>query len=258
MHDFDDLVFENRNKEYGAYQLRRKYFSNVIIGLIFSILLACLITIIPFLTVLSTEKVIYSGSRYIPVTINLLEPPKEVIIMPPAPAPSILPKVKEMAKYVAPEVVDTLTPDQSTQISNDELLLSSNDTSLIETGKGSGLDLLLTGNETGLDDPFIFVETMPTFQGGGISKFQEWVRRRTNYPQEAIDNRISGTVILSFIVEKDGFVSNVTVLKGVNPILDNEARNVISASPKWSPGKQRGQPVRIRYVIPINFAPSGM
>ncbi len=82
-----------------------------------------------------------------------------------------------------------------------------------------------------------------------------WVRKRTNYPQEAIENKINGTVILTFVVEKDGSVIEVTVLKGVHPVLDNEALKVISESPKWSPGKQRGQPVRIRYIIPINFSP---
>ncbi len=95
---------------------------------------------------------------------------------------------------------------------------------------------------------------MPSFKGGGFEKFREWVQKRTNYPQEAIDKKVRGKVFLTFIVEKDGSVSNVTVVKGVDPLLDNEAVKAISESPKWEPGLQRGQPVRVRYSIPLNFS----
>jgi protein TonB len=94
---------------------------------------------------------------------------------------------------------------------------------------------------------------MPTFKGGDLSKFRDWVWKRTNYPQAAIDKKIRGTVFLTFIVEKDGSVTNVTVIKGVDPIVDYEAVKTISESPKWSPGLQRGQPVRVRFQIPMNF-----
>jgi protein TonB len=79
------------------------------------------------------------------------------------------------------------------------------------------------------------------------------VNKHTNYPQAAIENRIRGTVYLTFIVEKDGSVSSVTVVKGVDPLLNESAVKAISESPKWTPGLQRGQPVRVRYSIPMNF-----
>jgi protein TonB len=87
-----------------------------------------------------------------------------------------------------------------------------------------------------------------------MNKFREWVQKRTTYPQAAIDNRIQGRVMLTFIVEPDGSVSNVTVMKGVDPIIDIEAVKSIEASPKWSPGLQRGKPVRVRYSMWLNFA----
>jgi len=255
MLDFDDLIFETRNKDYGAYQLRRKYNSSIIIGLIVSISIACLLTIVPCLIELSTEKVTLSGSRYIQSTMDLFEPPKEAIFIPPTPSHPEFRKIQEAIKYVAPKIVDTLPLNQVTLVSNDQILALSADTFQNNFGLGNGEDLFSTDLGTGSDDSHFIVELMPTFLGGGISKFQDWVRKRTNYPQEAIDNKISGTVILTFIVEKDGSVSNVTILKGVHPLLDDEALKVISESPKWSPGKQRGQPVRIRYIIPISFAP---
>jgi protein TonB len=94
---------------------------------------------------------------------------------------------------------------------------------------------------------------MPTFKGGGLDEFRLWVGKRTNYPQAAIDNKIRGTVFLTFIVEKDGSVSNVSIIKGVHPLLDNEAIKAISESPKWTPGLQRGLPVRVRFQIPLSF-----
>ena len=103
------------------------------------------------------------------------------------------------------------------------------------------------------DKPFFMVEVMPTFKGGDINNFREWVQKRTNYPQAAIENKIRGTVYLTFIVEKDGSVSNVTILKSVHPLIDSEAIKAIAASPRWSPGLQRGQPVRVRYQISLNF-----
>jgi protein TonB len=86
-----------------------------------------------------------------------------------------------------------------------------------------------------------------------LDKFRDWVQRRTNYPQAAIDKKITGKVYLTFIIEKDGSISNVTVVKGVDPLLDDETVKAISESPKWTPGLQRGEPVRVRYSIPINF-----
>ena len=95
---------------------------------------------------------------------------------------------------------------------------------------------------------------MPSFKGGGIEKFRAWVQNRTTYPKEAIDKKIKGKVYLTFIVEKDGSVTNVSVVKSVDQMLDAEAAKAISESPKWTPGLQRGLPVRVRYSIALNFS----
>lgn len=100
---------------------------------------------------------------------------------------------------------------------------------------------------------FVVVEDMPTFRGGDVNKFREWVQQRIKYPQIAAENGIQGKVFLMFVVEPDGSVSNVSVLRGVDPALDNEALRVVRSSPKWSPGKQRGAPVRVRFSITVNF-----
>jgi len=104
------------------------------------------------------------------------------------------------------------------------------------------------------DDAFFIVEVMPSFKGGDLNKFSDWVRKRTNYPQAAVENRIEGKVYVTFVIETDGSVSNVTVVKGVDPLIDKEAVRTIQSSPKWSPGLQRGQAVRVRCSMALNFA----
>lgn len=103
------------------------------------------------------------------------------------------------------------------------------------------------------EEIFVVVEDMPTFRGGDVNKFREWVQQRIKYPQIAAENGIQGKVFIMFVVEPDGSVSNVTILRGVDPALDNEAKRVVESSPKWAPGKQRGAPVRVRFSITVNF-----
>lgn len=103
------------------------------------------------------------------------------------------------------------------------------------------------------DDVFMIVEDMPTFRGGDVQKFSNWVKERIKYPQLAQENGIQGKVFIGFIVEPDGTLSNITVTRGVDKSLDDEAVRVVSSSPKWAPGKQRGQPVRVRFTITVNF-----
>jgi protein TonB len=150
-------------------------------------------------------------------------------------------------------VVDSVPPLEKTQLSTDEYMNQTTNEKVDITGTGNSDDLM-TGQEGGVtDEPFFLVEVMPSFKGGGLDKFRDWVTKRTNYPQEAYDRKIRGTVLMTFIVEKDGSVSNVTVVKGVDPLLDNEALKAISESPKWTPGLQRGEPARVRFLIPLNF-----
>jgi periplasmic protein TonB len=100
---------------------------------------------------------------------------------------------------------------------------------------------------------FVIVEDMPSFQGGDINKFREFINKNLRYPEIAAENGIQGRVILSFVVEPNGNVSNVRILRGVDPALDREAIRVVESSPKWKPGMQRGKPVRVSFNIPIIF-----
>lgn len=101
--------------------------------------------------------------------------------------------------------------------------------------------------------PFQLVETRPSFNGGDANEFSKWVNSRLDYPEIAKENGIQGRVTLQFTVEKDGSVTNVKVVRGVDPSLDKEAVKVVSSSPKWTPGKQRDRAVRVTYTFPVIF-----
>jgi protein TonB len=103
------------------------------------------------------------------------------------------------------------------------------------------------------DEIFVIVEDMPKFRGGDINKFREWVQKRVRYPEVAAENGIQGRVFITFVVEPNGNVTNVSVTRSVDPLLDDAAKEAVAASPKWEPGMQRGRPVRVRYSIPIIF-----
>lgn len=100
---------------------------------------------------------------------------------------------------------------------------------------------------------FFIVEDMPSFQGKGQDGFREYIAKNLRYPEIAAENGISGRVFVRFVVEPDGSVSNAEVIRSVDPALDAEALRVVRSSPKWSPGKQRGKPVRVSFTFPINF-----
>ena len=101
--------------------------------------------------------------------------------------------------------------------------------------------------------PFALVEEKPSFQGGDANQFSKWVNQRLVYPEIAKENGVQGRVTLQFTVEKDGTVTKVKVLRGVDSSLDKEAVRVVSSSPKWKPGKQRDRAVAVTYTFPVIF-----
>ena len=97
------------------------------------------------------------------------------------------------------------------------------------------------------------VEQMPEYPGGMQALF-EFLRQNIKYPEDAQKQKVEGRVLATFVVETDGSISNVEVVKHAFPSLDNEAVRVIQAMPKWTPGKQGGKVVRVKYTVPINFS----
>jgi protein TonB len=253
--DFDDLVFENRNKEYGAFLLRKSYNIVVIISIIIGSFLGSFVVIIPYLHALGTKHDSGQGIkiRYVQVQMDKIQPPPKEIVIPPVASPPP-PSAQTSIKYVAPVVADSVLPLEKPQPTVADVQASNPENNqLAVTGTGNQNDLIPGQDGENSEEPFFMIEVNPTFKGGDLDKFREWVRRRTIYPQLAQDNGIKGKVYLTFVVERDGTVSNVKVVKGVDKLLDDEAVKAIESSPKWSPGLQRGRPVRVRFSIYLNF-----
>lgn len=100
---------------------------------------------------------------------------------------------------------------------------------------------------------FLIVEDMPSFQGGTIENFRNYIQSTVKYPALAMENSISGTVYVSFVVNRRGEVANINIVRGVDPSLDEAVINALKQAPKWEPGKQRGKPVNVSFSIPVKF-----
>jgi len=103
------------------------------------------------------------------------------------------------------------------------------------------------------EEVFFIVEEMPQFNGGDLREFQKYCQQNLKYPEIAMDNDISGTVIVQFVVNKKGEVIGAKVVRSVDPSLDKEALRVVNSSPKWTPGKQRNVPANVSFTVPIRF-----
>ena len=264
--DFDDIVFERLNKEYGAYFLRKKYNHVLLISLVSAVILGCLAVLIPFIRRPEQKSREIYSARYVSME-NLLAPPGQPGSPPPmAPAAPALVKAPAKlktteAKYVAPKVVDSIPPVLKLIDLRSDSISGMSETGDIngngdEKGSSGGV---IGGTGTGGNEGgggsglYTTVDEMPKFKGGDINKFREWVQKKTKYPEEATINGIQGKVYVTFIVERDGTVSNGKVVKGVDPLINNEALKAVMSSPKWSPGKLRGESVRVSYIIMLNF-----
>ena len=149
--DFDDLVFEFRNRDYGAYQLRKKYNLSLISGIVIATIIACCVVIIPSLDRKKPDFYVAGGrgSGYVPFQMDDLEPPEEELYIPPAPPPPRgSERMEEVVRYVPPVVVDTLITFETTLITTDEVLNQSGDDPIDIAGSGFGDDLF--GGEGGV------------------------------------------------------------------------------------------------------------
>jgi periplasmic protein TonB len=248
---FDDLVFENRNKDYGAYQMRKKYNSALLWSMLVSVFFVGATVITPYYinkgnpTVIKTipvDKPITYDPTSIPIDLKKDELQKEAFA-----------KIKPPA-YVAPEVVDSVGKDNSNEFLDIEDL-----SKIIQDGKVEDDNTPLIPveyhpeiDENKIEDA-VNVSEKPFFGIGGDNEFRGWISKNIHYPEEAIAAEVQGRVYVKFVVEKDGSISNVKVSRSVDPELDKEAIRVIEASPKWNPGKQQGKPVRVNYYFPITF-----
>lgn len=243
MPEFDEIIFENRNKSYGAYLLRKSYKSVASLSVLCGTIIFALLVFL--LTMNSGETIASSGPGE---GVILLSDPVQPDFSVPE-TPKIPVSLQNLAKNLQPVVTDDTTDFSSSLPTFEELLKEENpavtDTSSIYTQTEA--DQIIPS-----DEPLISVQQMPEFPGGE-SELLRFVAENTMYPDEAIQNNIQGKVFVKFAVNKDGSVNRIEVIKGVDPLLDNEAMRVVASLPRFRPGMQNGEPVAVWFNIPVFF-----
>jgi protein TonB len=246
---FDDIVFEVRNKEYGAYKLRKKYNRTVLIGTLIGVVVIATAIITPYLNAKAAENRDKRAERQVEIKLENLDSPTEQVAPPPPPPPPPTDVVQQQ-KYVPPEVVDSIKPeDEQKFITADEAQTEVINREVVEVVEQVKEEVQETEAEP---EPFVVVEEMPMFPGGEPA-LMKFIGEHTQYPEIAKENNIQGKVIVRFCVTPKGGVSQVSVLKGVDPELDKEAMRVVTTLPAFKPGKQGGKPVPVWYMVPIAF-----
>ncbi|MGD0340615.1 MAG: TonB family protein [Bacteroidales bacterium] len=247
--DFDDIVFEIRNKEYGAYRLRKRYNRNVLISLLIGIFILGTAIITPYINAKALEKSKKRAERQVEIKMENLNQPVEQVAPPPPPPPPPA-DVVQQARYVPPVVVDSVKPEEVTKLMTaDQANTEVKNDEVTEQPQQVKEEVQEAEAEP---EPFVVVEEMPMFPGGDAALLA-YIGEHTNYPEVAKENNIQGRVIVRFCVTSKGGVNQVSILKGVDPELDKEAMRVVSTLPPFKPGKQGGKPVPVWYMVPITF-----
>jgi len=244
---FDDIVFEIRNKEYGAYSLRKKYNRNLLIGMIIGVIILGTAVIAPYINAKALENRQKRAERQVEIKMDNLDQPQQEAPPPPPPPPP--PAETIVQRYVAPVVVDSIKPEEAKQ-------LMTADQANVEV-KNEEVQAVTEVQEEVKEEEapvevFVVVEEMPAFPGGD-TELMKFINSNIVYPEIAKENNIQGRVILRFCVTYKGAVDQISVLKSVDPSLDSEAKRVIAMLPTWKPGKQGGKPVNVWYSVPVTF-----
>lgn len=265
--DWTEMVFEGRNKEYGAYRLRKNAGKRNLYSLI-TIFIAALaiwggISLVKFVesrtkTVAQTSVAELSALNQPKKKAEVKQQQKVKLEQP----EKVVERVKSSVKFTAPVIKndDEVKPEDELK-TQDELMNTKTAIGALDV-KGNddaNGEVLKIKEAVAQPEPkpevekvFDVVEQMPSFPGGP-SALMEWLSNNVKYPVVAQENGVQGRVVVSFVVERDGSITDVKVVRGVDPSLDREASRVVRAMPRWIPGKQNGSAVRVKYNVPVAF-----
>ena len=262
-----DLVFDGKNQSYGAYQLRKDTGKRNLKALITMFLIFAAIAAIVIAKV-SIDNYIASRNAAIETDVELqsLAEKKEAKVERKE-EPQIekieVEKVKSSVAFTTPEIKKDEEVQEDQEMKSQDELASTNTAIGAFTVEGNdeeagevlkAKEVIAEPEPPKVEEPKVFdvVEEMPQFPGGQAALL-EYLAKNIKYPVVAEENGIQGRVIVTFVVERDGSITDVKVVKSVDPSLDKEASRVVKAMPKWQPGKQNGSAVRVKYTVPVQF-----
>ena len=262
-----DLVFEGKNQAYGAYQLRKDTGKRNLKALITMFLIFAAIAAIVIAKV-SIDNYIASRNAAIETDVELQSlAEKQEAKAEKKDEPEVekieIERVKSSVAFTVPEIKKDDEVKEEQEIKSQAELQETN-TAIgafnVEGNDETGGEVLKAKEVIAEPEPpkveetkvFDVVEEMPQFPGGQAALL-EYLAKNIKYPVVAEENGVQGRVIVTFVVERDGSITDVRVVKSVDPSLDKEAARVVKSMPKWQPGKQNGSAVRVKYTVPVQF-----
>jgi len=264
-----DLVFEGKNEAYGAYAIRQDTSKRNLYAML-ALVAGLALIVLTFLGVNVAQNAIAAAQAEHETEVTLEQIEEE--IEEEKDDEEIVYDIQEIEQMVAEETVmnsekftayemEDDAPEQVTK-TQDEVAQSDVAIGAIDYDKGSDeAEHVLKVNEKVVDEVppkveetkiFDVVEQMPHFNGGDAA-LMEYLHKNIKYPVIAEENGIQGRVVTTFVVERDGSITDVKVIKSVDPSLDKEAVRVVKSMPKWVPGRQNGSPVRVKFTLPVTF-----
>jgi protein TonB len=266
------MVFEKKNKEYGAYQLRKGTSSRNIRSIIILVIAAGLVG--GFLAYkVHADKVAEEQRAYMEaMELSRLqeqakkEKKEQQEIKPKIEQPKKeIPEVRESQKFTAPVIKKDELVKEENQVKQMDKLDEKVAISNVDQEGTKDRTVEAVRNDIAVASPppekkeevkhevvnkvYTVAEQMPSFKGN----VNQWLAQNLTYPATAAENGIQGKVVLKFVVDENGNVSDVQVVRSVDPSLDREAVNTVKRMPKWNPGMQNGQPVKVWYTLPVTF-----
>ena len=267
-----DMVFAGKNKEYGAYQLRKGTSGRNIKALLILVIAAALVGGFLAWKVIEQKKAEEQQAYMEAMELANLqkqakkEEKKKEQVKPKIEPKKEIPVARETQKFTAPVIKKDELVKEENQVKqmdklDDKVAVGTEDK---EGVKDRTVEAVRSEIAVAAPPPppapkpevatkvFDVVEEMPSFPGGNVA-LMSYLNSNTKYPVVAQENGVQGRVIISFVVERDGSISDVKVARSVDPSLDREAQRVVKSMPRWTPGKQNGQTVRVKYTVPVVF-----
>lgn len=239
------IVFRNRNQAYGSYMIRKNYSRTLLISTILGLVIVLAGVLIPFATYYFDASGPLTDDDYI----------YEVEYMPIVPPETM--DMNELARALTkppdetlqpPVISDTVPPEKEVKPPDDLKKETTEDAD--STGQGGGIkDGMGTGDVTGLAT---VIDVFPRFPGGDEARLV-FLKKNVRYPQQALQTGIQGVVVVVFIIETDGTLSNISIERGVGSGCDEESMRVVKLMPRWEPGKRQGKAVRVMVRMPVVF-----
>ena len=264
--EWTDLVFEGRNQAYGAYKLRKGTTKRNVGSLIIVALAAVLLFLGLQLQKMAQANKTVENTQAVQLA-RLQEKKKEAKVekkdIVRTEPEKVVEQVKSSVKFTAPVIKKDEEVKEEDEIKLEEVEKSTKAIGSfnVEGNDEVGGAVLKAKDEIKAPEPpkheeetkiFTVVEQMPLFPGGDAA-LMAYLRDHIHYPTVAAENGVQGRGVVGFVVERDGSITDVNVLRSVDPSLDREAMRVVKGMPRWTPGKQNGSAVRVKYQVPVTF-----